>query len=176
LGSLLPNITLDEGNPMKLLKNVALAAVIAASIGFVGACADQVPATTTTTTEYSTTAPAPVYVAPPITTSSSTTTTQYPNGTVTSTTPVYSSVVANPPVVMVPSSAPVVMMAPTAVQVPAPGCNGASPEPNDHFHELGKRDHSAKENYTICRRFGAEPDHDYVERKWGRTVSDHYDQ
>ena len=72
---------------MKLLKNVAFAAAIAVSVGFVGACADEVPPTTTTT-EYSTTAPA-VYVSPPVTTSSTTTTTQYPNGTVTSTTPSY---------------------------------------------------------------------------------------
>lgn len=95
---------------MRLLKNVALAAAIAVSVVFMGACAEEVPPTTTTT-EYSTTAPA-VYVAPPpITTSSTTTTTQYPNGTVMSTTPGYSTVVTGAPVVMAPSPvlAPVVM-------------------------------------------------------------------
>jgi hypothetical protein len=46
---------------MKLLKNVALAAAVAVSVGFVGACASAVPPTTTTT-ETSTT-------APPVTTS-----------------------------------------------------------------------------------------------------------
>ena len=41
---------------MKLLNHVALAAVVAISVGFLGACAE-VPAQATT--EYSTTAPAP---------------------------------------------------------------------------------------------------------------------
>jgi hypothetical protein len=40
---------------------------------------------------------------------------------------------------------------------------------------LGKQGHRAEENYNICRRFGTEPDHDYVEWKWGRTFSDHHD-
>jgi hypothetical protein len=55
------------------------------------------------------------------------------------------------------------------------GCSGASPHPDNHFFKLGKRDHSAEENYNICRRFGTEADHDYVE--WGgrRTVSEHHD-
>ena len=88
---------------MKLLNNLAIAAVVTVSVGFLGACAE-VPAQTTSTTEYSTTAPGPVYVAPPVATSS-TTTTQYPNGTVTSTTPGYTSVVTSPSVVMVPSPA-----------------------------------------------------------------------
>jgi hypothetical protein len=39
---------------------------------------------------------------------------------------------------------------------------------------LGKRSHRAEENYNICRRFGTEADHDYVEWKWGRTVSEHH--
>ena len=55
------------------------------------------------------------------------------------------------------------------------GTSCASPEPNNHFYELGKRGQRAEENYNICRRFGTEPDHDYVEWKWGRTVSDHHD-
>jgi hypothetical protein len=101
LGFLLPNKYAIEVIKLKLLNTVSLAAVAAISIGFLGACAE-VPAQTTT--EYSTTAPGPVYVAPPVTTGSSTTTTQYPNGTVTSTTPVYSrSVVTSPSVVMIPS-------------------------------------------------------------------------
>jgi len=100
----LPNKVPNGGHSrIKLLNHIALAAVVAVSVGFLGACAE-VPAQTTTTTEYSTSAPGPVYVAPPVTTGS-TTTTQYPNGTVTSTTPGYTSVVTSPSVVMVPSSA-----------------------------------------------------------------------
>ena len=57
---------------MKLLKNVALAAAVAVSVGFVGACASAVPPTTTTT-ESSTT-------APPVTTSHTTATTTCPAG------------------------------------------------------------------------------------------------
>jgi hypothetical protein len=102
---------------MRVLKNVALAAAIAVSVGFLSACADQAPPKTTTI-EYSTTAPA-TYVAPPQSTSSTATTNQYPDGTVTtSTTPVYSNVVTRPALVMVPSSPPVRMMPPTIVQVP----------------------------------------------------------
>jgi hypothetical protein len=102
---------------MKLLKNAALAAAVALSVGFIGACSDEVPASTTTTTEYSTTVPA-IYVAPPVTTSSATTTTQYPKGTVTSITPLYSNVVTRPSVVMVPTTAPVLVQAsPPVVQI-----------------------------------------------------------
>ena len=56
---------------MKLLKNVALAAAVAVSVGFVGACA--VPPTTTTTVTSTT--------APPVTTSNTTTSTTCPAGT-----------------------------------------------------------------------------------------------
>ena len=103
LGSLCRTKYPMEVIKLKLLNNLAIAAVVTVSVGFLGACAE-VPAQTTSTTEYSTTAPGPVYVAPPVATSS-TTTTQYPNGTVTSTTPGYTSVVTSPSVVMVPSPA-----------------------------------------------------------------------
>ncbi len=188
---------------MKLLNHVVLAAVVAISVGFAGACAE-VPAQTTTTTEYSTSAPGPVYVAPPVTTGSSTTTTQYTNGTVTSTTPGYTSVVTNPSVVMAPSSAAAETTKTTvyddgvvqkkvtttdydtydstddpaepAARVAGGTCRcTTSPEPNNHFYELGKRGHRAEENDYICRRLGTEPDHDDVEWKWKRTVSDHHD-
>jgi hypothetical protein len=70
----LPNKVPNGDNPrMKLLKNVALAAAVAVSVGFVGACASAVPPTTTTT-ESSTT-------APPVTTTKTTTTTSCPAGT-----------------------------------------------------------------------------------------------
>ena len=73
-GFVLPNKVPNGDNPrMKLLKNVALAAAIAVSVGFVGACASAVPPTTTTT-ESSTT-------APPVTTTKTTTTTTCPAGT-----------------------------------------------------------------------------------------------
>jgi hypothetical protein len=83
----LPNKVPNGGNPrMKLLKNVALAAAVAVSVGFVGACASAVPPTTTTT-ESSTTAP-PVTTshtyyttAPPVTTNRTTATTTCPAGT-----------------------------------------------------------------------------------------------
>jgi hypothetical protein len=86
-GSLLPNKVPNGDNPrMKLLKNVALAAAVAVSVGFVGACASAVPPTTTTT-ESSTTAP-PVTTshtyyttAPPVTTTNTTTSTTCPAGT-----------------------------------------------------------------------------------------------
>src|ERR1039458_2515140 len=87
LGSLLPNKVPNGGNPrMKLLKNVALAAAVAVSVGFVGACASAVPPTTTTT-ESSTTAPPATTshtyytTAPPVTTSHTTATTTCPAGT-----------------------------------------------------------------------------------------------
>jgi hypothetical protein len=70
---------------MKVLRNIALAAVVAASVGFLGACAYETPPTTTTT-EYSTTAP-PVTTshtyyttAPPVTTTNTTMNTTCPAG------------------------------------------------------------------------------------------------
>ena len=145
---------------MKFLKNVAFAAAIAVSVGFIGACAEGVPPTTTTT-EYSTTTPA-VYVAPPVTTSGTmTTTTQYPNGTVTSTTPVYSSVETSPPVVMVPTAIVAVVMAPVLVEQPLP-----------RVGEMGLPCRRERQQLSMVR-YRSKPR--YVEWKWGHTVSEHHD-
>ena len=51
-----PRIPKGDNPRMKPLKNIALAAAVAVSVGLVGACASAVPPTTTTT-ESSTTAP-----------------------------------------------------------------------------------------------------------------------
>jgi hypothetical protein len=40
---------------------------------------------------------------------------------------------------------------------------------------LGKWDYRAEENDNSCRWFGTEANHDYVEWKWGHTVSEHHD-
>ena len=56
-----------------------------------------------------------------------------------------------------------------------PGRNGAIEGPNNHFiNELGKWSHRAEENYDCGRWNGTKPDYDYLEWKWRRTVSDHY--
>jgi hypothetical protein len=143
---------------MRVLKNVALAAAIAVSVGFLSACADQAPPKTTTI-EYSTTGPRYVRCAAPIDQQhrdhesisgwhrdDEHHTRLFECGNETST-----------------GNGSIVSTRQDDASYHRPssklGSNGASPERNNHFYELRKRGHRAKQNYTICRWFGPEADY-----------------
>ena len=152
---------------MKLLKNVALAAAVAVSVGFVGACASAVPPTTTTT-ESSTTV---------LRRAAGNDQQRHNHDSVPQGhrdehhAPLFQR--GNESISRDGSDDGTGASAGVASRrTNSSGSHGANPEPNNHFFELGKRGYRAEENYNICRRVRTEPNHVVVR---GLTVSDHYD-